>query len=104
MRDELRESLALLPSRSEPWVGIVGPCQVCVQKLVSGRSARTGALSVEGPAKHELRRTVTFSCQSSEPMVDQRGLADARPGNDCNENLRVFSNFILSALIISRTK
>src|ERR1700686_4673420 len=83
--DEPGQALALSPSRSDPWIGIVKPCQGCVQKLVSGRSARTGALSVKGPAEHELRRTVTFSCHSSEPMVNQRGLPHTSPGNDCND-------------------
>src|ERR1700686_3216715 len=83
--DEPGQALALPPRRSDPWIGIVKPCQGCVQKLVSGRSVRTGALSVEGPAEHEFRGTVTFSRHSSEPMVDKRRLADPSPGNDCND-------------------
>ena len=42
----------------------------------------TGALSVEGPTKNELCRTIMFSSHSSEPMVDERGLPDTGPGND----------------------
>src|SRR5271166_439214 len=36
-----------------------------------------GALSVERPAKYELRRTIVFSSHSSEPMVDQRRFSDS---------------------------
>ncbi len=44
-----------------------------------------GALSVEGPAKDELRGTIMFSSHSSEPMVNERGFPDTGPGNDCND-------------------
>src|SRR5208337_2974132 len=45
----------------------------------------TAALSVEGPTKNELRRTIMFSSHPSEPMVDERGLSDPSPGDDCND-------------------
>src|SRR5215468_10965297 len=51
MRDESCESLALLPARSEPWIGISKPSESRVKKFIRGRSASTGALSVKGPTK-----------------------------------------------------
>src|SRR5271165_2316258 len=45
----------------------------------------TAALSVEGPTKNELRRTIMFSSHPSEPMVDERGLSDPSPSNDRND-------------------
>src|SRR6516225_4529164 len=56
-----------------------------IKKLIGRRSASACALSVERPAKYELRRTIIFSSHPSEPMVDQRGLANASPGNDCHD-------------------
>src|SRR5271165_3739304 len=85
MCDELRESLALLPRRSDAGIGITKPSESGVKKFICGRSAPIGALSVEGPAKYELRRTITFSSHPSEPLVDERRLPDTRPGNDCND-------------------
>ena len=85
MRDELRQSFALLPRRSEPWIWIAKPSESGIKKFICGRSVPTGALSVEGPAKNELRRTIMFSSHPSEPMVDERGLPDTGPGNDCND-------------------
>src|SRR5215831_8295435 len=85
MRDEIRESLALLPSRSEPWIWISKPTEGRIKKFISGRSASTGALSVERPAKNELGGAILLSRHPSEPMVDERGLSNTRPGNDCND-------------------
>src|SRR5258708_26774768 len=48
-------------------------------------SAPSGALPVEGPAKHELRRPVVIRSHPSEPMVHERGLSDTTPGNDGND-------------------
>src|SRR5271166_4223628 len=85
MRDELRQSFALLPCRSEPWIWISKPSESRVKKFICRRSAPTAALSVKGPAKNELRRTIMFSSHPSEPMVDKCGLPDTRPGNDCHD-------------------
>src|SRR5208283_3746288 len=56
-----------------------------IKKFICGRSVPTAALSVEGPAKNELCRAIMFSCHPSEPMVNERGLTDPSPGNDCND-------------------
>src|SRR5580700_3387293 len=85
MRDELCQSFALLPRRSEPWIRISKPSESRIKKFICGRSAPTAALSVEGPAKNELRRTIMFSSHPSEPMVNERGLTDPSPGNDCHD-------------------
>src|SRR6516164_9049413 len=71
MRDELRQSFALLPGGSEPWIWIAKPEKGRIKKFIGRRSAGAGALSVKRPAKYELRRTILFSSHSSEPMVDQ---------------------------------
>src|SRR5271157_3721580 len=85
MRDELRQSFALLPPRANPWIWISKPSESSVKKFVCGRSVPTRALSVEGPAKNELRRTILFSSHPPQPMVNKRGLPDPSPGNDCND-------------------
>src|SRR5690348_9615394 len=85
MRDELRESLALLPCRSDPRIWIPEPSQSRIKKFICGRSAPTCALSVEGPAKNELCRTIMVSSHPSEPMVNQRGFPNPGPGNDCDD-------------------
>src|ERR1700736_252152 len=85
MRDELRQSFALLPRRSEPWIWISKPSESRVKKFICGRIAPTGALSVEGPAKNEFRRTIMFSSHPSEPMVNERGLPDTGPCNNRND-------------------
>src|SRR5260221_6194577 len=85
MRNELRQSFALLPLRSDPWIWISKPVESRIKKFICGRSAPTAALSVEGPTKNELRRTIMFSSHLPEPMVDQRGLPDTGPGNDGND-------------------
>src|ERR1700693_5629668 len=83
MRDELRKSLAFLPRRSDPWIWISKPSESRIKKFICGRSLPAAALSVKRPAKNQLRRTVSFSSHSSEPMVNERGLTDPGPGNDC---------------------
>src|ERR1700730_4117735 len=85
MGDELRQSFALLPRRSEPWIWISKPVESRIKKFICRRSVPTAALSVEGPAKNELRRAIMFSSHPSEPMVNERGLSDPGPGNDCND-------------------
>src|SRR5215831_1399462 len=82
MRDEFRESLSLLPPRSDPWIGISKPTKSRVKKFIRGRSLPTAALSVKGPAKNELCRTIVFSSHLSEPMVDECRLPDSSPCND----------------------
>src|SRR5215472_9004289 len=84
MRNELRQSFALFPWRSEPWIWVTEPTESSVKKFICRRSVPTCALSVERPAKYELRRTIVFSSHSSEPMVDQRRFSDSAPGNNCN--------------------
>src|ERR1700758_3809836 len=85
VRDELCQSFALLPRRSEPWIWISKPVESRIKKFICGRSVPTGALSVEGPTKNELCRTIMVSSHPSEPMVDERGLSDPSPSNDCND-------------------
>src|SRR5208283_2028153 len=85
MRDELRQSFALLPCRSEPRIWIAKPSESCINKFVRGRGLPTAALSVEGPTKNKLCRTIMVSSHPSEPMVNERGLSDPSPGNDCND-------------------
>ena len=72
-----------------PWIWISKPVESRIEKFVCRRSVPTGALSVEGPTKNELRRTITLSSHPSEPMVKERGLADPSPGNDCNDVRRM---------------
>src|SRR5580704_9719038 len=85
MRDELRELLAFLPSRSEPWIWITKPSESRVNKFIVRWSISAGALSVKGPAKNELRRTVILTSHPSKPMVNERGLTDPSPGNYRND-------------------
>src|SRR6516165_5059261 len=85
MCDELRQSFALLPRGSEPWIRISKPSKSRVKKFIRGQSLPAGALPVKGPAKNKLCRTIMLGSHSSEPMVDERGLSDAGPGNDCND-------------------
>src|SRR5580704_18715464 len=90
MRDELRESLALLPRRSDPWIWIAKPSESSVQKFIRRRSAPARALPVEGPAKDQVRRTVLVGRQSPQPVVNQRGFAHAGPGHDADHvDLRI---------------
>src|SRR5271168_1582247 len=85
MRDELCQSFALLPGRSDPWIWISKPNESRIKKLICGRSLPTAALPVEGPAKNKLCRTIVVSSHPSEPMVNERGLPDTGPGNDRND-------------------
>src|SRR6267143_5565231 len=85
MRDELRKSLAFLPRRSELWIWISKPSESRVKKFICGRSLPTAALSVEGPTKNKLCRTIMVTSHSSEPMVNERGLSNTSPGNNCND-------------------
>src|ERR1700675_960843 len=85
MRNELREPFALLPSCSEAWIGISKPSESRVKKFICRRSVPTGALSVERPAKNQLRRTIMFGGHPSQPMINQRRFSDPSPSNDCND-------------------
>src|SRR5215467_2749055 len=85
MCDELRESLSFLPPRSEPWLWISKPCESSVKKFISRRCAPARALSIEGPAKNELRQTIVLSRHVPEPMIDERRLPNAGPRNDGND-------------------
>src|SRR4029077_1713925 len=85
MRDELRQSFALLPRGSDPWIWISKPMESRVKKFIRRRSVPTGALSVKGPTKNQFRIAILFSGHPSEPMVHERGFPDTTPGNDCND-------------------
>src|ERR1700760_2722958 len=85
MRDKLRQSFAFLPRGSEPWIWISKPSESRIKKLIRGRGLPTGALPIKGPTKNELRRTIMLSGHPTEPMVDERGLSDTGPGNNCDD-------------------
>src|SRR5260221_14508174 len=95
MCDEFRQSFAFLPCRSDPRIWIPEPSQSHVKKFIRGRSASTCALSVEGPPKNELRRTIMFSSHPPQPMIDERRLPDRSPGNNCKDVLPV--RWVMSA-------
>ena len=61
MCDELRESLALLPRRSDSWIWVSKPTKSRIREFICGRGAPTRTLSIEGPAKNELRRPISFT-------------------------------------------
>src|SRR6516165_6666735 len=42
MRDELRQSFAFLPCRSDPWIWVTKPTKSPVKKFIRGRSPLTG--------------------------------------------------------------
>src|SRR6478609_9483410 len=85
LRDELCKSLAFLPHRSDSWIWIPKPTKSRIKKLIGGRSASTGALPIERPAKHELRRTIMVSGHAPEPVVNQARFSDSSPGNDSDD-------------------
>src|SRR5438876_11810695 len=94
MRNELGQSFTLLPGRSKPRIWVAKPRESGIKKFIGRRSVASGALSVERPAKYELRRTIVFSSHSSEPMVDERRFSDSAPGNDCNDVRRMKNRWI----------
>src|SRR6516165_10138856 len=105
MGDEFRQSFPLLPGRSEPWIGISKPVKSGIKKFIGRRSAAAGALSVEGPAKHELRRTILFSGHPPKPMINESGLPDTSPGNDRKHiYLRICPGGIQKSNILHSTK
>src|SRR4030088_1685233 len=79
------QSFAFLPGRSEAWIWIAKPVKSSVKKFIRGRSVPSGTLSVKGPTKNSLCRTIMVCSHPSQPMVDQCRLADASPGNDYND-------------------
>src|SRR6516225_10674798 len=85
MCHEFRQSFTLLPRCSNPWIRISKPTKRTVDKFICRRRFPAAALSVERPAKNELRRTIVLSCHPPEPMVHQRRLPDPSPGNDGND-------------------
>src|SRR5215469_121290 len=85
MRYELCQSFALLPCRSEAWIWISKPVERRIKKFIRRRSVPTRALSVEGPTKNKLCRTIMVGSHLSQPMVNECGLPDPSPGNDGND-------------------
>src|ERR1700730_9069948 len=85
MRDELGQSFAFLPDCSEAWIWIAKPVKSSIKKFIRGRSVPSGTLSVKGPTKNSLCRTIMVCSHPSEPMVDKCGLSDTSPSNDCND-------------------
>src|SRR6516162_297548 len=105
MPNELCESLALLPCCSEARIWIAKPSQSGIKKFIGRRSAAAGALSIERPAKYELRRTIVFSSHSSQPMVYQRRFSDPGPGNNCNNiDLLVGPGIVQESDVLFTTK
>src|SRR6266436_1272829 len=105
MRDELRQSFALLPSRSDPWIWITKPSESSVKKFISRRGAPTATLHIKGPAKNELRRTIMLGSHPPEPTVDERGFPHTSPGDDCNDvYMLVCPRFIQESDIFFSTK
>src|SRR5271169_1300021 len=86
MANELRQSFALLPGGSDSWIWITEPVKSRIKKLMGGRSFSAAALSIKGPTKDKLRRTILFSSHSPEPMVNERRLPHPSPGNNCNKD------------------
>ena len=70
MRDQLRQSFALLPRCPNPWIWISKPSESSVNKFIRGGGASAATLPVEGPAKNELSRAIMFRSHSPKPMVD----------------------------------
>jgi hypothetical protein len=61
---------------------IAKPSESRIKEFICGRSAPTRTLSIEGPAKNQLRRAIVFSSHPSQPMVHERRLPDSSPSND----------------------
>src|ERR1700751_4716720 len=85
MGDQLGQSFAFLPRSSHPWIWVFKPGKSSVEKFVCRGRLPACALSVEGPAENELRRTIVFSSHSPEPTVDKGGLPDTSPSDDAND-------------------
>src|SRR5271166_357234 len=105
MRDELCQSFAFLPRRSESWIAISKPSKSRIKKFICRRSIPTAALSVEGPAKNKLCGTILVSSHPSKPMVNECGLSDPSPGNNANDvNILVCPCTIQKSDILLSTK
>src|SRR5215467_407336 len=84
MRDELRQSFALLPRCSNLWIRITKPGEGSIKKFFRRRGVPAAALSIKGPAENQLCRTIMVARHSPEPMVNKRGLPHTGPGNNGN--------------------
>ncbi len=105
MRHQVRQAFALFPSRANAWVWIAEPRQGRVQKFIGRRSVLASPLPIERPAEYELCGTVIFGRHASEPMVDQRRLADTRPGHDGYDiDLRVCPGRLQEGEVLFSTK
>src|ERR1700757_3793974 len=92
-------------SHAVPIRGSGSPNQLRAARFICGRRAPTGARSVEGPAKDELRRAIVASSHPPEPMVNQRRLPDASPSDDSNDvYLPVCPRFVYKGEIVFSTK
>jgi hypothetical protein len=76
MGDQVGQSFALLPRRSNPWISVSKPGKSSVKKFIRGRSLSTAALPVERPAKNPLSRTVMLGSDLPEPVIDERRFPD----------------------------
>src|ERR1700719_1260821 len=85
MREKVRQSFARVPRRSDARIWITKPSESRIKKFIRGQSVTTAPLSIEGPTKNKLCRTIMFNSHPSEPMVYERRLPDPSPGNDCND-------------------
>src|ERR1700757_529592 len=105
MRDELGQSFALLPGRSEAWIWIAKPVKSSIKKFIRGQSVPTAALSVEGPTKNKLCRAIMVSSHPSEPMVNEGGLSHAGPSHDRHDiDLRARPGIIQESEILLSPK
>src|SRR6476469_1603246 len=89
--DEPRQSLALLPRRADPRIGISKPIESSFKKFIGRRGAAVRALPIKRPAKNQFRSTIVLRSHGSKPMIDERRLSNPTPGNDCNDiDIRIF--------------
>src|SRR5215471_1442348 len=79
---QLGQSFALSPWRSNPRVWIAKPGEGSLEKFICRRGTTAAPLPVKGPAKNKFCRTIMVGGHSPEPMVDERGLSNAGPGNN----------------------
>ena len=84
MKSECRPSSEQGSAQQHPWIWVLKPSESSVKKFICGRSLPACALSVEGPAKNELHRTIFFSSHPPQPTVDKGGLPDTSPSDDAN--------------------
>src|SRR4029077_7922230 len=90
---------------SKPRIWVAKPRESGIKKFIGGRGVPPGTLSIKGPAQDQFGKTITVSSQPSEPMVNERGLSDTGPGNDCNDvDIPVFPCTIQKRHILFSTK